>query len=168
HQGINPTRRLMLAVLKYPVAYSSFSLEHRSRKPPKCYFDSERTIVEWALSNPFSSAESESFTSGLDASEKPRHRSLDSSLMECADDIAYGVHDLEDIVARHLVSEKELLAELDNLMDATDLRQWAAESEVSVDSFKAALFGDGGSVPRKRFIGHLVNLFVTSVEIREE
>jgi len=168
HQGTNPTRRLVLAILNYPIPYSAFSAEHRRTKPPKCYFDSEQAIVDWALSAPFSAREREMLISSLDEKAKPKHRTLDCSLMECADDIAYGVHDLEDIVARHLVGEKDLLGELDRLMDGDDIRTWAAMNGASLDDFKKALFGGGGSASRKAFIGLLVNAFVTSVEIREE
>src|SRR5262249_13535395 len=47
-RGINPTRRLVLAVLKYPVRYSRFDNANRT-KPPKCYYDDESDVVEWAL-----------------------------------------------------------------------------------------------------------------------
>ena len=43
--GINPTRRLVLAILKYPVRYSRFDNAIRT-KPPKCYFDDESDVVE--------------------------------------------------------------------------------------------------------------------------
>jgi dGTPase len=90
-QGINPTRRLLLAVLKYPIPYSSFDAEQRQRKPPKCYYDNESDIVRWVLEAPFEAGEINKFTTERDESGKPKHCSLDCSIMECADDIAYGV-----------------------------------------------------------------------------
>lgn len=56
-QGMNPTRRFVLAILKYPVAYSKFDKDRYRHKPPKCYFDSENEIVHWALTEPFSAGE---------------------------------------------------------------------------------------------------------------
>src|SRR5688572_31103284 len=49
--GINPTRRLILGVLKYPACYSTFEFTNEEKfqwKPPKCYFDEESEIVAWA------------------------------------------------------------------------------------------------------------------------
>ena len=34
---------------------------------------------------------------------KTKHKSLDASIMDLADDIAYGVHDLEDAIALKLI-----------------------------------------------------------------
>ena len=34
--GIDPTRRLVLAILKYPVSYSTFDIIKCTAKPPKC------------------------------------------------------------------------------------------------------------------------------------
>jgi dGTPase len=110
-QGIIPTRRLILAILKYPVPYSQFDAKMHLTKPPKCYFDTEQEIVNWALDHPFTTAEQHTFTTAL-TDGKPAHRSLDCSIMECADDVAYAVHDLEDIVARRLVSMDEVLQAL--------------------------------------------------------
>ena len=72
----------------------------KSFKPPKCYLDEEHhdPVVNWVaqgltdwtiLSKVYPSSESEKHP-------KTRHKSLDTSIMELADDIAYGVHDLED------------------------------------------------------------------------
>jgi dGTPase len=103
-RGINPTRRLLLAILKYPVPYGMFDLTNHEVKPPKCYFEDERDVVAWALEG-FSNEERDLL---LEQNEKGRakHRSFDSYLMELADDIAYGIHDIEDIVARKLADRE--------------------------------------------------------------
>jgi dGTPase len=166
HQGINPTRRLLLAVLKYPVPYSAFDPTTRKESPPKCYFDTEQPIVDWALAEPFSPAERALLTTSM-ASGRPKHRSLDCSLMECADDIAYGVHDLEDIVARRLVRPVDVMSALEEILAPPEVSAWATKNRVSPSDFRAGLF-DAGSPERKDLIGRLVNLFVTSVEVAEE
>jgi dGTPase len=162
-QGINPTRRLILAVLKYPIAYSAFDAAAHKNLPPKCYFDMEKPIVDWALGAPLLPAERDVFTTAH-AHGKPAHRSLDCSLMECADDIAYGVHDLEDIVARQLVRDEDLLVRLGPILRAPEIAPLMVEHGLDIDTFRRRLLQSGSS-ERKSFIGHLVNLFVTSTEI---
>ena len=104
--GMNPTRRLVLAVLKYPAAYSTFDYSDEKKiqwKPPKCYFDEEADIVAWATEG-FTS-EDRNQLPALGENGRPVNHTLDCSLMELADDIAYGVHDIEDIVARRLADQ---------------------------------------------------------------
>ncbi|MFB2351781.1 hypothetical protein ACETUS_31825, partial [Priestia megaterium] len=75
-------------------------------KPAKSYYDAEAEIVSWIL-EPFDDADTKRFQSVLrreGAHAKSLHRSFDSSVMDVADDIAYGVHDLEDAIAIGLVS----------------------------------------------------------------
>lgn len=151
--GINPTRRLTLAVLKYPVAYSAFDATRHTKKPPKCYLDTEHEVVQWAMV-PFSETDRSRFcTIGTDG--KPAHRTLDASIMECADDIAYGVHDLEDIVARNLITREQLRNALSQ--DAV------VENGYTIDEFEQKLFLQGSFV-RRQFIEKLVWAMVRGTE----
>jgi dGTPase len=166
HEGMNPTRRLLLAVLKYPAAYSEVCTEDHRQHPPKCFFDTERPIVDWLLGDPFPTAEIRLFRTGRDASGKPLHRSLDCSIMECTDDIAYGVHDLEDIVARRFVDPSQLIEKLRPVFTEFGPSIGAGPKAVSLEDFGAPLFDD--SYGRKGVIGKLVNLFVTSAVASEK
>ena len=168
--GLNPTRRLNLAVLKYPAPYSTCvtSYEESGRDfdevPPKCYLDTEWDIVDWAL-DPFSPADRDAFTK-LDGNARPRHRTLDCALMECADDIAYAVHDLEDAIARGLIRRETFEAyveKVDRLPDFDLLS--AAGLDMDRDSLVTALFSRS-SFDRKQAISALVNMLVTNVTIR--
>lgn len=111
--GANLARRTMLGVLKYPVAYSAGSnpvlvpalldgpttikvLDGRASKPPKCYLDSEQDVVDWIL-EPLSLADRtafQAFASIGGKHGKPIHKALDCSIMDAADDIAYGVREV--------------------------------------------------------------------------
>src|SRR5690606_8443661 len=116
--GANLSRRTLLGVLKYPVAYSTVyqpgrvprlrsdtvfvrSIDVQASAPPKCYLDTESSVVEWILS-PLRPEDRAAF---VEWEERPGrhgralHKSLDCSIMDVADDIAYGVHDLEDAIA---------------------------------------------------------------------
>lgn len=85
HQGINPTRRMMLAVLKYPTPYSCFAPGNFKERPPKCYYDLEKMVVAWALV-PFQCDERQKLTE-CDIQLKPKWRTLDASIMEYADEL---------------------------------------------------------------------------------
>ncbi len=164
-KGINPTRRLVLAVLKYPMPFSSFDPGSHMAKPPKCYFDEERSIVDWALGAPFTASEKTKFTTEKHEDGKPAHRTLDCSLMECADDIAYAVHDLEDIVARRLVRPEDVISRLEHALEETSFGP--KDREVRLQDFSTSLFATDHGI-RKAFIGRLVHLLVSTVQLREE
>jgi len=165
-EGINPTRRLILAVLKYPINYGEFCPDRYRQKPPKCYLDSEREIVDWALAEPFTIQERILFTSEKEENKgTPTHRSLDCSLMECADDIAFGVHDLEDIVARQLVPRGQIMDALSKAFRKTGKRIGTKNQGVEQKDFKALY---EGSSQRKQFCGRLINLFLTNAAIRPD
>lgn len=186
--GANLSRRSLLGILKYPVGYGRARnpaivpalmtgpttirvIDGRSSKPPKCYLDCEAEVVGWILA-PLPAAERDLFQSmehqpGRHA--RTLHKSLDCSIMDCADDIAYGVHDLEDAIALDLVSRTSFVAAaqdrcpsfLDALKD-----KYPGESENDVFSRMVdGLFG--GEDSRKRYIGRLVHHFLTALSFAE-
>jgi dGTPase len=118
--GMNLSRRSLLGVLKYPAPYSAVVnpeayegaeksgtsiFKAKPFKPPKCYLDTEADAVAWVSED----LGDWSRVSTEFEPEKPRkhrktvHKSLDTSIMEIADDIAYGVHDLEDAIGLRLI-----------------------------------------------------------------
>jgi dGTPase len=162
--GINPTRRLILAVLKYPIQYSgSNSIDHKN-KPPKCYFDEERPIVDWAL-NALPAADVSKLAE-RDEKLKARHHTFDCSLMELADDIAYGVHDVEDIVARQLASKEQVLSEMQKVFKKIDGPILQDGQALTAECITNDLFGS--SFDRKSRISALVNLFISSVIVERK
>lgn len=186
--GANLCRRTMLGVLKYPVAYGRVRdpalvpalldgpstikvLDSRACKPPKCYHDSEQDVVDWIL-EPRSAADREHFQAFArqpGKHGKPLHKSLDCSIMDAADDIAYGVHDLEDAIALDLVTREAFAEALrDQCPTFLDSLKAKYPGESANDVFSmmlAGLFGDAAS--RKRFISRLVHHFLTAVEYVE-
>lgn len=188
--GLNPTRRMLLGVLKYPANYSkafnaaifrepqmphwlSKSDEH---KPPKCYMDTELDIVKWVL-KPLNDVEKKEFTK-VDKSNKAKHfrpvyKSLDASIMELADDISYGLHDLEDAIALKLITQIEWEDYFKNKATYAKL----GDSKLTCDIvFKDCgldyqqltndLFSDR-SYLRKKAIGKLVHTLITHTKIVE-
>lgn len=175
--GVNLTRRSLLGILKYPLAYSDVArftqstlVDYRTlgvkhAKPPKCYLDADKGVVDWIL-QPLNDSDRRLFREirEPDGSEpahaKPLYKALDTSIMELADDIAYGVHDLEDMISLKLITrqdwEKHVRDNERALAIGKDLRRLA-------DSLFSAT-----SHERKRAIGGFVNRLVTSTRIVEQ
>jgi dGTPase len=159
--GINPTRRLILAVLKYPIPYTAFDSAKYATKPPKCYFDEEGDIVGWAIDG--FSASDQSVLRDLGGKHKAQYRSFDSSVMELADDIAYGVHDIEDVVARKLANQASVRAALSAAFSPVGGSLDTNSGTIDPTTVADGLFGS--SFERKQTISRLVSAFITSVRI---
>lgn len=175
--GLNLCRRSLLGVLKYPAPYSRVmnpaiwpalhaggsvlqTLNSAASKPPKCYLNTEAGVVEWVLA-PLHHNERVRFAETRqtpDDHAKTLHKSLDCSIMDVADDIAYGVHDLEDAIGLKLVTPEAFCH--------------AVTPEISAsfgqphDRIVAALFGP--SHQRKAMIGALVHHFIASIRVTED
>ncbi len=186
--GANLTRRTLLGVMKYPISYSvalnsaklpmlhqdttSISIINRDKsKPPKCYMDSEQDVVDWVLS-PLQQDDRDRFCSfekiGNEHS-KARHKSFDCSIMDLADDIAFGVHDLEDGLALQLIIPDDF-RDLVPLETCEDFLRKFQETDpiesnnMNYDDLVRALFGEGRI--RKRFISQMVHYLVTHCRIK--
>ncbi|VEB35104.1 dGTP triphosphohydrolase [Legionella sainthelensi] len=174
--GLDLTRRTLLGILKYPVKRSSVVAPqhppvhesiHKTIKindwlPPKAYFDCEQHEIDWLLS-PFSNNDKELFQSLTQTPQgtkmgKSAYHSFDCSIMDIADDIAYGVHDLEDAIHLRLINPAHL--------DTQEFRLLLANTALNhrkthlIDSlFSSDLYS------RKQTIGEMVNYFITSTQI---
>jgi dGTPase len=129
--GLNLTRRTQLGLLKYPVSMSQCmdGVDVNVSKPPKCYLDSEKKNVEWILAC-FGSNDQQKFTTCQTSSDgrpgRPVFKSLDCSIMDVADEIAYATHDLDDavylgLIDRHRDLSNEELGKLTTLGEAIGL-----------------------------------------------
>ncbi|HAT8368967.1 TPA: dNTP triphosphohydrolase, partial [Legionella pneumophila] len=174
--GLDLTRRALLGILKYPVKRANVVAPqqppihesiHKTIKindwlPPKAYFDCEQPEVDWLLS-PLSDNDRELFQSlsvkpnGTQAGKAAYHN-FDCSIMDTADDIAYGVHDLEDAIHLRLINRSHL--------DTPEFRQLISETALSLhrERLLNSLFSPEICL-RKQAIGEMVNYFITSTQI---
>jgi dGTPase len=175
--GLDPTRRVLLGILKYPVNYSRIVrrtapeaprdlrwVKRDDWKPPKCYLATEDDVVTWIF-EPFGSSDRDMIRQLKDEPcddkhGKSKYHALDAGIMELADDIAYGIHDLEDAIVLRMISSHDWDAIFSKIDDT-----WAQEFKIT-RSTSENLFSGSGSA-RKRAIGLLVNALICSVEIRE-
>lgn len=180
--GSNLARRSLLGVLKYPASHSATVndrltpclvdspttirvIDRKKSKPPKCFLDSEQDVVDWIL-DPLRNEDRDLFVSVEQRDEKhnrPLHKSFDCSIMDLADDISFGVHDLEDALALRLVDEddfRQLISEKDCLSFLEELsKQYPNErSNDLYGRLIEALFADGQTRKHwiSRIVGHLI------------
>lgn len=170
--GMDLTRRTLLGLLKYPVLMPKLPSPKDPQnpgalsqwKPAKAIFAADADILDWILA-PLSDNDRDAFqqVETLSASpwQRSLHKSFDASLMELADDIAYGVHDLEDAVVTGTLNQTEWRRHMSELIGAL-----ADPLASLMDDLEKELFASSHH-QRKNAIGALVNVFVTAVQIDE-
>ncbi|MYJ51400.1 MAG: dNTP triphosphohydrolase [Gammaproteobacteria bacterium] len=186
--GANLTRRTLLGLLKYPVSYSDASAEIEKRdlakpalsikiidrqqsKPPKCFLDTEKDLVRWIL-EPLNRDDRKNFLHTIkenDGRRKPVHKSFDCTVMDVADDIAYGVHDLEDAIELDLISENDFRCSVqkeDCIAFLESLKERYSKESVDYDTFVKSLFKGRGT--RKRYISRLVHHFIVGARLENK
>jgi len=176
NQGLDLTRRTLIGLLKYPVLHKevanyskacslSTKVNIDAFKPPKCIHDDDLDILDWLLKDlPIKDATLFRATTINDNGvRKSAHKSFDTSIMELADDISYGVHDLEDALALQLVTFRQWQDEvIKNLPDS-------GENTISkeLDFYNTKLFS-GSNKDRKHAISKLVGYFIPSIKMIEK
>lgn len=174
--GLNLTRRTLLGLLKYPSTYSSVvnanlyrpeqaPINIDSFKPPKCVFDCDTDSLSFIF-QPISSDEHrfQSIKRVEGKHAKTEFKALDTSILELADDIAYGVHDLEDSIALRLVNETAWRAEVHSVL--TDPHTKSSPLSEKMVEITNGLFS-GVNKSRKKQISWLVGYFIRSCTLRK-
>lgn len=179
HHGMNLSRRTLLGLIKYPSPISKIraasmpkpvkhqrQLRARDWMPAKGIYDHDKALFEWVLS-PLSEHDQALFQQPRKAHVEPfehnktKFKSLDCSIMELADDIAYGVHDLEDAIVLGSVTKAQWMeSAYPQLLEAND--PWIVGH---LDSITEMLFS-GEQYRRKDAIGGIVNALLTSISIK--
>ena len=175
--GMDVTRRTLLGILKYPVLHNEvvgsyppkpdrfrqFKANHWA--PPKCVYQEEQDLLAWIIA-PFSDADKSAlqrtYRNTSECHAKSSHSSFDTSIMDLADDIAYGVHDLEDAIVLGMVTKEMWTEHLEPKL--ADLASPFLSEHLS--SIKSQLFSRQSHL-RKEAIGSLVSWFITSCQVVE-
>lgn len=186
--GANLSRRSLLGVLKYPAAMTAVRsgdeslrprllggtstirlIDRKACRPPKCYLDTEEDVVHWLL-DPLPPPDRDVFTS-WDAVENDhgstRHKTFDCSIMDLADDIAFGVHDLEDALAMGLMDADDVRSMIPEESCAGFLEYLRSREDFGNDVYEGFVrVLTGSQATRKRNIGRMVAHLITSMQIR--
>ncbi len=177
HYGMNLSRRTLLGLMKYPQQLDKLTqqkdimpitnfrqLKADDWHPPKGLYSDDQDIIDWVL-EPLSKKDRALFqqikqVSNINKHHKTLFKSLDCSIMELADDIAYGIHDLEDAIVTKTVNQNDfdqhVVAKLMKIDDA-----WLHEYSKSLTS---KLFSDEHH-QQKDAIGGLVNYLITAIKL---
>lgn len=171
--GYDLTRRTLLGLLKYPALFGELAGPRPAQnsatnldawRPPKCVLDSERDVLDWIL-EPFDAADRKrlrAFQPRLGKPGRTLHKPFDTTIMDVADDISYGVHDFEDAVALGLIGEKDWEA-----VDALIAAHPGTPLHADRDFYRASLFC--GSTRRlKHAVSKLVEYFKGQVQLTED
>lgn len=175
--GMNLCRRTLLGLLKYPITMSQAQrperpadvdnfrhLPTRQWLPPKALYDDDLAAINWT----FAALSSDDVKQLQQLGPQPqglehgrsRFKSIDAAIMELADDIAYGVHDLEDAIVVGLINRELWMQEMFDFL---------LSLQPKLDGFNASQLTDQlfsvHHYQRKHAIGGLVNRLLTSARI---
>ncbi|MGQ3890943.1 anti-phage deoxyguanosine triphosphatase [Legionella sp. CNM-4043-24] len=176
--GFNLTRRTLLGLIKYPLSLeqarnplkydkTTSPLCIKSFDPPKCIYEHDRNFC-WVI-DPFSPRDRKTFcepkkTNETNEHKKALYKSFDCSIMELADDISYGIHDLEDAIALKFIDkdiwQKEVIEKIKG--SDTDFQKNCYNPSIVED-----LFSDS-SFKRKRVISDFIFYFISNVQIVQQ
>ncbi|MFM2610825.1 anti-phage deoxyguanosine triphosphatase [Vibrio campbellii] len=179
HFGMNLSRRALLGLIKYPALLSQTravclpkpveqqrKLKAKDWSPAKGIYDCDKDLFDWVIA-PLTDNDKALLSQMRCRPEsefehcKTRFKSLDCSIMELADDIAYGVHDLEDAIVLGMVTRQQWQeGAASQLADCGD-----AWFEEHIGSIGHMLFS-GKHHERKDAIGGMVNALLTSISIK--
>jgi len=175
HDGMNLTRRTLLGILKYPCAYSQLwnakiervspqrfeNLNQYDWLPPKCYFDEEQAVIDWLFSV-FTQNDRDLFQS-IQVHENSHfqsiYKSLDCSIMDCADKISYAIHDFEDGLELGIFEHDKLTQVLERIFSNQSFDAHLKETLQLSESERKALHGLKNM---KRFISICIGYMVSN------
>ena len=177
--GMNLSRRSVLGLLKYPnyldllekqnaneFSNKASKIQAHQWHPPKGIYRDDSAVFEWVLA-PLSEADKQQFislsrTASNEQHGKTHYKSFDCSIMELADDIAYGIHDLEDAIVMGIIAERQFQEEvLEPIKTAQNTPLSEMIADLSNKLFSVEHF------ERKDAIGAVVNYFVSRITISE-
>lgn len=134
-------------------------------KPPKCCLDTEHSLVVDWVARDIGDWKHIAFIEKDEEEKhgKTRYRSLDASIMDIADDIAYGIHDLEDAVSLRFVDKRLFEVEVGkSLLEPLLSEHFGTLDNDAYDRWLDLLFSSE-AFERKKIIGQLVNYCLQSV-----
>ncbi|MBA4600864.1 anti-phage deoxyguanosine triphosphatase [Thermoactinomyces mirandus] len=169
--GLNLTRALLMSIMKYPIfldtAMNPGQEEPVLKLPPKAsVFRCDQEAFEWTLSS-LTEQERDFLMETEKVPNQHRrtlHQTLECSIIELADDIAYGTHDAEDAIQLGLIRLsrlKTLLRPFHNSGIYPELQE-ASKDLDGLDPEDTQL-----KYRLKKVFARLISTFITHVQVVE-
>jgi dGTPase len=178
-QGLNLTRATLQAVLKYPAVFDEVvnadlfpagegCPPFKLWAPPKCLHNEERALLDWLLA-PFSDGDRALLRTvehrpGVHG--RTRCKTLEAGIVELADDIAYGTHDVEDAFFARLIDPDTIIGYMHR--DAFDQPQVRDEYAALIRTMGAVTGGRDGLHARKGAAARLIHTFIVAARLVED
>ncbi len=122
--GLNLTYRSLASVLKYDYLIPQ-QVESQREKPKKGYYQSEKSIVDEIKSH---------VQSGIQCGD---FRTIECSIMDLADDIAYSTYDLEDAFKAGFTTPLQVISTEDSVLEKI---KNAMRTDLSIQDIRDILF----------------------------
>lgn len=172
-KGLDLTRATLLAVLKYPTTYKDVLNPKTDKKPPKfSVYEQELDAFNWLIGSLTPEEQAflkktnkppeEEITKDMIDHFKTMNKTLECSIMEIADDIAYATHDLEDALKLKLIKLKNVTEILTEYREKLDRMPAILEKHKTLDEES-----DDFSAQVKDLFGDLMSIFIGNVIIRD-
>ena len=174
--GLNLTRRTLIGTIKYPAFFDEVNNPQLGKTtnpdssnidayhPPKCIYRDEEPLLDWLLAV-FPEKDRSQFRT-FDKVEgkhaRTRYKAFDTTIMELADDIAYGVHDLEDAITLNLLDRYQWSTIIEEFLTQSENNPFSDE----LDFYNRKLFSQTNK-DRKHAISMLVRYFISSISVTE-
>lgn len=172
--GMNLTRRTLLGFIKYPAFINELwhtipdtrntraFIKADDWRPAKGLYQDDAHIFDWIV-EPLSQNDRTLLNTHATIDKhraKTLYKSLDSAIMEHADDIAYAVHDLEDAIATRVLTLDDWQTHALPHLQALNF-EWL---NTLLETLTSRLFSKN-DFERKDAIGELVNTFIIHIHL---
>lgn len=160
--GLNLSRATLLSIIKYPILFDvAMNAKAADKNPPKSnIFNEDKYIFDWLIKE-FTQKDIDYFldeTIFENRHTKTLNKTLECSIIELADDIAYATHDLQDVLKFNLLKVKMLQDCLNPLVQSNErlsklnsrLNKLEEETELNL------------------FVKDLINYFIQDIELCEK
>ncbi|MGG4196440.1 anti-phage deoxyguanosine triphosphatase [Paenibacillus jamilae] len=165
--GLNLTRATLLAILKYPILFdnsidiSVYEGNNADYKPPKSnVYPEDNEMFKWLLM-PFCKEEKEFYLQTKEkingAHRETCHKTLECSIIELADDIAYATHDLEDAMRLKFIEIEEVTSILMKYNTIPGINDVIDKFEKKTTEHKSEKIKDATA--------DLISIFISNVDV---
>ncbi|WP_164779711.1 anti-phage deoxyguanosine triphosphatase [Paenibacillus kobensis] len=171
--GLKLARATLLSIMKYPIPFSTatnerfYAADEKNKlKPPKSNIYDEDIEVFDQLMSVYSDEERHYMTDyirceGNESHHKSVNKTLECTIVELADDIAYNTYDVQDGMKLGLIRLRQLQNVIGEMKDSVD--GLAAKSANVLKLVQVETVAEQETL--RQFFADLVNLFIRSISL---